>query len=482
MTNDTLPEAPIWRFFDDITRIPRASKHEERMVDYIVEFARRRSLPVRQDRVGNVLVTVDATPGLEQLQPIILQAHLDMVCEKNTGVTVDFCKDAIPYYILDGWVRSRGTTLGADDGIGVAAALAVMDEGLKGNLPHCPLHCLFTVDEETGLTGANNIRPEFLPANMLINLDSEDEGQVFIGCAGGCTTTASFDLAFMPTPANTLGVKIALTGLLGGHSGSDIHLGRGNAVQILARFIEIAVQKCDLHITSFDGGHLRNAIPREAVCVGIVPMEQKETLRVELNCFLADVERELLGIETGIKLDLETVPVPQQVMQPSLQQRLLTVLTTCPHGVVAMSQPDNTVQTSTNLASVTTHADAVEIVTSQRSALPSDLYRAHSMVHSIFSMAKANVLSSDGYPAWTPKPTSTLVVRAREAYMELFGKKPLELTIHAGLECALFAAIRPQLQMISIGPTIRDVHSPDEALEIASVDRFWLLLAHLIAH
>lgn len=482
MITQGLPDTPLWHFFDAITRIPRPSKHEDQMVAFIVAFARERGLAIRQDRVGNLLLSVDATPGCEMLQPMILQAHLDMVCEKNAGVQVDFERDPIPYYVLDGWVRARGTTLGADDGIGIAAALAIVDEGLKGNLQHCPLHCLFTIDEETALTGANNIRPEFLPANMLINLDSEDEGQVFIGCAGGCTTTASFDLATTPTPDNTLAVRIALTGLTGGHSGGDIHLGRGNAVQILARFLEIAAQKCDLRLAALDGGHLRNAIPREAVAIATVPHDRKETLRVELNCFLADVERELLGIESNIRLDLTTVETPTQVMQPQLQNRLVTALTTCPHGVLAMSQPDNVVQTSTNLASVSTRDDCVEIVTSQRSALPSDLFRAHSMVHSIFSMARANVISSDGYPAWTPKPSSTLVVRAREAYEALFGKRPLELTIHAGLECALFAAIRPQLQMISIGPTIRDVHSPDEALEVASVDRFWLFLTHLIAH
>ena len=431
-----------------------------------------------------MLFSVSPTPGCEELQPVILQAHVDMVCEKNDDVNHDFFNDPISYYVKDGWVRTNGTTLGADDGIGVASALAIVDCGLKGSLSHGPLFCLFTVDEETGLTGAYNLQPDFLPASVLINLDSEDEGQIFIGCAGGCTTTASFDSSFVVSPADSLGLKFSLRGLLGGHSGGDIHLGRANANILLARFLLHASRVCGLRLASFDGGNLHNAIAREASALCSVPFEQKENLRVEFNLFLAGLQEEFDGVEPNIDFDFETTAVPSKIFDANLQNRLLSALVACPHGVLAMSHNiDNLVQSSTNLASVRTSQDNVTVVTSQRSSVESGKAWAQSMVASVFSLAGAHVVSSEGYPSWTPNTKSPILAKACSAYRSLFNVDPQVLAIHAGLECGLFLNKKPGLDMISVGPTLRAVHSPDEAVDIASVDKFWdFLLKTLDCH
>lgn len=476
-----IESSPVWAFFDEITRIPRPSKHEERIVAYLMDFAARRKLEAKQDKSGNVLIFAPATKGLENREPVILQAHVDMVCEKNADSNVNFHTDPIEYYVEDGWVRARGTTLGADDGIGVALGLAVVDGGLRETIEHGPLFCLFTVDEETGLTGAYGIEEEFLPAGRLINLDSEDEGQIFIGCAGGCTTRASFPIETEATPAGMLGVTISVGGLLGGHSGGDIHLGRANANKLLARFVRLAQEKCGLRLANFNGGNLHNAIAREACVTGAVPMAHKEELRVELNCYAADVEEEFRGVEAAIAFSLETTETPKLLLSERLQGRLVDALVGCPHGVLAMSHViDNLVQTSTNLAAVKTTDAAIEVLTSQRSSVGSGKVEAQAMVASVMGLAGAEVCETEGYPSWTPDTNSPMLQIACQSYRELFNAEAQVLAIHAGLECGLFLDKKKTLDMISIGPTLRAVHSPDEAVDIASVEKFWVFMLDLL--
>lgn len=472
---------PVWPFFDAITKVPRPSKHEEKIIAFLLDFAKERGLEAKTDSVGDILMTVPATKGCENAEPVILQAHVDMVCEKNSDREINFLTDPIDYYVEDGWVRARGTTLGADDGLGVALALAIVDGGLKGKIEHGPLYCLFTVDEETGLTGAYNVEADFLPAKRLINLDSEDEGQIFIGCAGGCTTKASFNLITEPASPNMMGVSIQLSGLLGGHSGGDIHLGRANANKVLARFIRIASDKFGLRLASFNGGNLHNAIPREATALCAVPLSHKEDLRVEFNCFVADIEEEFKGVEPGIKFKMESDNLPDKLMTEDLQNKLINALVACPHGVIEMSHTmENLVQTSSNLASVRTNETTINIVTSQRSSVEAGKVCAQASVAATFELAGASVEESEGYPSWTPNPDSELVRTASECYRELFNKDAEILAIHAGLECGLFGGKKSGMDMISVGPTLRAVHSPDEAVDIASVDKFWIFILELL--
>lgn len=473
---------PIWPFFIDITKIPRPSKHEEQMVAYLVSWAHQHNVSVQTDSVGNVLYSIPATSGCEDSSPITLQAHIDMVCEKNANVNHDFLADPIPAYVDGNWLRSHGTTLGADDGIGVATALAIISEGQQGRLAHAPLYCLFTVDEETGLTGAYNVKPEFLPSSQLINLDSEDEGQIFIGCAGGCTTTAQFELLTEPTPAGMLGIKITLGGLLGGHSGGDIHLGRANALKLMARFVALAADRCDLRLASFNAGNLHNAIAREALVEAAIPMAQKENLRVEFNVFLSSLHEEYDGIEPNIDFDFETTDCPISLFTSDLQNRFIGSLLACPHGVLAMHPTIAAlVQTSTNLASVrTSPAEGIRIVTSQRSSAQSGIEYASQAVAAAFKLAKAKVLTNEGYPGWSPNLHSPILHKAVSAYQKLFQVEPQVLAIHAGLECGLFASKKQGMDMISVGPTLRAVHSPDEAVDIDSVDKFWSFIKELV--
>lgn len=478
---DSSLTCPVWPFFDAITKVPRPSKHEEKIIAYITAFAKERGLDLKKDSVGDLLITVPPTKGCEAKTPVTLQAHMDMVCEKNADRQINFLTDPIEYYVENGWMKARGTTLGADDGLGVALALAIVDGGLRGEIEHGPLFCLFTVDEETGLTGAYNVEADFLPTSRLINLDSEDEGQIFIGCAGGCTTRASFALDLEDAPAGMLGISIKLGGLLGGHSGGDIHLGRANANKLMARFIEMAASKLGLRLASFSGGNLHNAIPREAVALCAVPTENREALRVEFNCFVADIEEEFKGCEPGICFEMETTATPAKLMSEGLQSHLIKSIVACPHGVIEMSHTmANLVQTSSNLASVRTTEKTVDIVTSQRSSVEAGKTCAQRMVAATFELAGAAVEESEGYPSWTPNPDSDLVRTAAKCYRELFGTEAEVLAIHAGLECGLFGGKKQGMDMISVGPTLRAVHSPDEAVDIASVDKFWLFILDLL--
>jgi len=475
----SLSPQPLWNYFEDICQIPRPSKKEEKIIRFLLDFAEKNGLKARQDEIGNVLIYKPATSGREKDQVVILQSHVDMVCEKNSDTRHDFETDAIKPFIDDGWVKAEGTTLGSDDGIGMAAAMAVLS---ANDLSHGPVECLFTVDEETGLSGAFALQPGFLNGNILLNLDSEDEGELFIGCAGGIDSIGTLKYTPEALPAGSFAAKLEVKGLLGGHSGDDIHKNRGNANKILNRFLIDASKLFDLRITDFNGGNLRNAIAREASAVVVVPHSQKENLIVEWNVFASEMEFEFERSEPKLKMHHQSVKLPEFVIDQDCQGRLLKLIAACPHGVLEMSsRMSGMVETSSNLASVKFPENSeIVLTTSQRSEIDSRKYMAAEMVESVMLLAGASVSHSEGYPGWTPNPDSEVARIAAGSYRKLFGNDPLVKSIHAGLECGLFLEKYPELDMVSFGPTIRGAHSPDERISIETVDKFWKLLVEVL--
>ena len=469
----------LWNYFHQITQVPRPSKREEQIAAYLKDFAGQHQLPVTTDKVGNILITKPATPGYENHPKVILQAHIDMVCEKNAGTNHDFEKDPIQTYIDGDWIKAKGTTLGADNGIGMAMMLAVLT---AHDLQHPALECLFTVDEETGLTGAYGLDNKFLSGQVLINLDSEDDGEIFIGCAGGIGTKAIFSYQQESTPAGYFGFKVKVSGLTGGHSGGDIHLGLANAIKILNRYLWQLNQRMDVRLISLEGGNLHNAIPREANAFAAVPYAEKETIRVLLNIYIATIEAEFKDIEPNFRISLESASLPDMLIEKSFSDRLLRVLYACPHGVKAMSRTiPGLVETSTNLASVKmTDKQQIEINTSQRSSSETAKADIAAQLKAVFELAGAEVIQSDGYPGWQPNIQSALLAKAELAYKILFNEDPKVKAIHAGLECGLFLEKYPHLDMISIGPQMYGVHSPDERLSILSTQKTWKWLIELL--
>jgi len=474
-----LEPQPLWGYFEDICQVPRPSKKEGKIRAFLLGFASSNGLEAKTDEAGNVLISKPATPGYEDRPVVILQAHMDMVCEKNSDRKFNFDTDPVIPVIEGDWVKADGTTLGADNGIGLAAQMAVLT---ATNLQHGPVECLMTVDEETGLSGAFALQPGFFSGRILINLDSEDEGELFIGCAGGTDTLAELEVEKEKTPGNSFAMKIMVRGLLGGHSGDDINKGRGNAIKILSRFLGHAIRRFGVRVADLSGGNLRNAIAREASAVIIVPHVQKEQLVAELNIFSAAVEFEYERTEPNLVVDHSSCHLPEKVLTQSGQENLLNLLNACPHGVLEMSpRMKDMVETSTNLASVKFIDDSkVMVTTSQRSELESRKRYAAEMVHAVFELAGAKVTHSDGYPGWTPNPDSPVIQVAVDSYQRLFGHDPVVRSIHAGLECGLFLEKYPQLDMVSFGPTIRDVHSPDERIHIDTVRKFWMHLTDVL--
>jgi len=463
----------IWHYFNEICKVPRPSKKEERIAAYLQDFAANHNLECKLDQAGNVIIRKPAFQGYENRKAVILQSHLDMVCEKNADTLFDFDKDAIQPWIDGEWVKARGTTLGADDGIGIAASLAILE---ANDIPHPALEALFTVDEETGLTGAFALTADQLNGRILINLDSEDEGQLFIGCAGGKDTVATLELVTEPVPDGHIAYRVILKGLRGGHSGDDIQKGLGNAVKLLNRFLWNAGNDFQLRIASIDAGNLRNALAREGFADVVVPKSLTAGFEKEALNYQRILLDELHVTEPGLKFYLEKMEMPQQVLSAELQFKILNVLYACPHGVIAMSReiPDF-VETSTNLASVKIAEDKVIITTSQRSSVESSKKDMADMVGSVFQLAGARVTFSHGYPGWKPNPGSEILKITADSYRRLFQQEPQVLAIHAGLECGLVGAIYPGMDMVSFGPTIKGAHSPDERLNIPSALRFWEL-------
>lgn len=479
MSIKTLKPERLWREFDAICQIPRPSKKEERIIAYLQEFGKSHNLETRTDEAGNVLICKPATPGYENKPKVILQSHMDMVCEKNNDTEHNFDTDPIDAYVDGEWVRARGTTLGADNGIGMAAELAIL---ASDDLKHPALECLFTVDEETGLTGAFAIDPKLLQGDILMNLDSEDDGEFFIGCAGGIDTTVTFDYTPEVMPENLYYFTLTVNGLKGGHSGGDIHINRGNANKILNRFLWQTAQATDLKIASISGGNLRNAIAREASATCAVPMNYKHQLSETLNIFIAEIEGEYALTEAGVKITVESCARPEMAIDADTTRRLIYSIYACPHGVIRMSDDmPGLVETSTNLAAIKMlENNQILITTSQRSSTTSSKKDIANMVESVFVLAGATATHGDGYPGWKPNPKSPIANVVAESYEKLFGKKSKITAIHAGLECGLFLEKYPHLDMVSIGPTMRDVHSPDERLHIGDTEKFWNLMVNVL--
>ena len=469
----------VWNYFDQITKIPRPSKQEEKIVQYLMDFAKSQNLDAEKDDANNVLIRKKATPGKENLATLILQSHIDMVCEKNNDVLHDFQKDSLKTYIDNGWVKAKGTTLGADDGIGVAAALAIL---ASKDIEHGDLECLFTTDEETGLTGANALKNGFLSGNILVNLDTEEEGQFYVGCAGGKNTLATFHYHEEQTPANYFWFKVQVKGLNGGHSGSEIDKGLGNANKILTRYLWTLMQSYPLALAEITGGNLSNAIPREASAIAGIPFSSKESVITTLNILLADLHAELKAVDFDVEMLVETVDAPVNCIDKKTTENLLNALYACPHGVIGMSfEIPGLVETSTNLASVKMKEDkTIVVTTSQRSSTNSLKTDIGNMVAAVFKLAGAKVSATDGYPGWKPNPESEILKVSEKVYKELFGNEPEVKAIHAGLECGLFLEKYPNLDMISCGPTILGAHSPEERIEIATVEKWWKLLVELL--
>jgi dipeptidase D len=476
---NNLSPQPLWNYFEEICQVPRPSKKEGKIRQFLLDFAEKNGLKAIHDEIGNVLIRKPASPGREKEQTIILQSHIDMVCEKNSETHHNFETDAIKPFVDDGWVRAEGTTLGSDDGIGIAAQLAILS---ATNLSHGPIECLFTVDEETGLSGAFALQPEFLSGHTLLNLDSEDEGELFIGCAGGIDTVGTLSFTPEELPVASFALKIEVKGLQGGHSGDDINKNRGNANKILNRFLMDADRKFDMHLAGFNGGNLRNAIAREAFAVVVVPHSQKESFIAEWNIFASEMEFEYERSEPKLKMLHQSVDLPKFVIDSNLKARLLKLIAACPHGVLEMSsRMIGMVETSTNLASVKfTDDNKIVLTTSQRSEIESRKYMAAGMVDSVMKLAGATVQHSDGYPGWTPNPDSAVAKITAASYKKLFGNDPLIKSIHAGLECGLFLEKYPDLDMVSFGPTILGAHSPDERINIETVNKFWKLLVEVL--
>ena len=470
----------VFYYFNEICKIPHPSKKEEKIVAWLLETGNALGLDTQRDKIGNVLISKPATKGKEQVTPVIFQSHVDMVCEKNNDTPFDFDKDAIQPYIDGEWLKAKGTTLGADDGIGVAIQLALLE---AKDIEHGPIECLFTVDEETGLTGAFNLGSGFMKGKMLLNLDSEDEGEFFIGCAGGKDTQAILEIEWEEKlPENFMAYNIYVKGLKGGHSGDDINKGLGNAVKLLNRILWNGYQHYDLFIADMNAGNLRNAIAREGSAHVIIPKENQKAFENYLKEMDKTYKEELRITDPGITVTFEEAKMPKKILNELLQIDLMNALYVCPHGVLAMSQDiPNFVETSTNLASVKFNDGKIIIATSQRSSLESKKQDAVDMVSaSFYTIGADEVKSGDGYPGWAPNPNSEVVKVLSQAYRNLFKKEPEVKAIHAGLECGLFSEKYPGLDMVSYGPTLRGVHSPDEKLKIDTVQQVWDLTVEFL--
>jgi len=475
---ENLQPAAIWRFFGELMNIPRPSKHEEEVSAYLQEFGRSRGLETLADEVGNVLIRKPAAPGYENAPGVCLQAHIDMVCEKNETCSHDFLTDPIQATVEEGWLVAHDTTLGADDGIGVAAAMAILDDN---TIQHGPLECLFTVDEETGLTGAANLHTDWLKSSILLNFDDEDEGEFCIGCAGGMDTVAALNYTTRPVPAGEDSFRIRVSGLQGGHSGDDINKGRGNAVKLLTRLLWSATDECKVGLAQVSGGNLRNAIAREAWADIVVAHDYRQSFEQLMARMGESLKFEFRTTEPALTIAIEPIEEPKSLLDRQTQHNLINSLFACAHGVLAMSREiENFVETSTNLASVKMDEKQIHICTSQRSSVESAKQAAAQKIEATFRMIGAEVSHTDGYPGWTPNPQSKVLAVGVETYERLYGHKPVVRAIHAGLECGLIGEKYPAMDMISYGPTLRGVHAPGEKIEIKTVEMFWNLTLEIL--
>lgn len=472
------PEA-VWRYFAEISRIPRGSKNEAAIGQYVMETAKGLGLEAIQDEFGNVIVRKPATAGHEDVPVMILQGHLDMVCEKNADKVHDFTKDPIELIREDNILHANGTTLGADNGVAVATNLALME---SRDVEHGPLEFLFTVDEETGLTGATNLKPDALQGRTLLNLDSEDEGEIYVGCAGGRNTYGAWKMKWGEPDEKVLPLLISVKGLRGGHSGIEIDKGRGNAIKLLGRTL-ILLEAVGGGIATINGGNKSNAIPREAEALVFVPRKKAAKAKELVENFNTTIKAEFSTVEPDLILSCsEPAPAGKiKVLKPSHQRQLLKTIAALPHGVTKMSADvAGLVETSTNVAIIATKKKEIELITSQRSSVASEIDEICQSVAAVFELGGATVQHTDGYPGWKPNLASPVLQLARNTYASLFGKEPLVKAVHAGLECGIIGEKYPGMDMISFGPTMTGVHSPDEKIYIDTVETFWNYLLAIL--
>ncbi len=474
-----LSPSSIWTYFEEICKIPRLSKNEGKIRKYLLDFAGKNNLESREDEIGNILIIKPPAPGMENRKTVVLQCHMDMVGEKNADYPHNWATDPIVPVVKNGWVSATGTTLGADDGIGIASQMAILtDQNLKAG----KIECLFTVDEESGMTGAINLKPEFFTGRTLLNLDSEDEGILFIGCAGGIDTEGTLTYQPVPVESGQCAISISVTGLHGGHSGDEIHKGYGNSVKIMNRLLRTISAQLEISLANFDAGNLRNAIPREAFSTIVVGQNNDKLVKSLIDNFYITIADEYGDLEKDLKISSKNEDLPHFVMDKDNQKKFLNALSCCPHGVIAWSKEmDDLVETSTNLASAKFYGDnKIKIITTQRSSVESSKYDTASMVESCLKLAGGEVTQSDGYPGWKPNLTSEILNITRSSYVKLFRKEPLVRAIHAGLECGLIYEKKKGIDMISFGPTIKGAHTPEEMIEINTAQMFWDLLIDVV--
>ena len=461
----------VWHNFEEICQYPHPSKKEEKLAAFILSWAKDKNFTYTRDKVGNIIVFKPATPGMENRKTVCLQGHIDMVCEKNSDVTFDFDNDPLLLEIDGDWVKAKGTTLGADNGIGVAIGMALME---SNDIPHPPLELLCTLDEETGLTGAQNLEQGILNAGVLLNLDSEEDGAFTIGCAGGQNTSGSFKYEADAIPSGSVAYQITIKGLKGGHSGIEIHDGRGNAIKFLNRLLYTLNKKIDIRLSSFNSGNKHNAIPREGFAVVTLPQVKVDEFLSLIKEFDQIIKNEFLSKEPNVQVLVEPVALPAKILNKVIQNNIINTFYAMPHGVIRMS-PDiaGLVQTSTNLAIVETSEDEVFVLTSQRSSIESEKNDVANMVRTTFELGGAIVIQGDGYPGWQPNVHSPILQTAKTVFEKMYEKEPKIEAIHAGLECGLIGEKYPGMDMISFGPNLKDVHSPDEKVQISTVEKCW---------
>ena len=473
-----LEPSSLWRAFSDLNAVPRPSKKEERIRQFMVDFGRRLDLETLEDAIGNVIIKKPASTGMEDRTTVILQSHLDMVHQKNETTVFNFDQEGIKMRIDGDWVLAEGTTLGADNGIAVAASMAVLE---SKTIVHPAIEAIFTIDEETGMTGAFALKPGWLKGEIMLNMDYEDEGELCIGCAGGIDNDVTLPITREAVPVGSFGVALNLTGLKGGHSGVEIHLQRGNANKAMARLVAELSAKHSFRLSEFDGGSLRNAIPREAFLTGVAPNDQKEAFHKTVEAFAETLAFELRKTDPNLKLEAVATEMPVSVLTSFSQFSLTKSVNAFPNGVYKWSNDmEGLVETSTNLARIKTHSENIQIQALTRGSLDSGKLDLANSIKDLFELAGAEVDNRGDYPGWNPNPNSEILAIAGDIYNDLFDKIPEIKAIHAGLECGIIMSSQTQLDSVSFGPTIRNPHSPDEKINIATVEKFWTYLLELL--
>jgi dipeptidase D len=480
MSNEILNLEPkaVWENFYKLTQVPRPSKKEEKIQAFMMDFGKSLGLVTEKDATGNILIRKPATPGMENRKGIVFQGHLDMVPQKNNGTEHDFENDPIDAWIDGEWVRARGTTLGADNGLGVACAMAVL---AAKDLVHGPLEALFTCDEETGMTGAFGLKPNWLQGDILLNMDSEEEGELYVGCAGGINADIEFEYDEVIIPEGVSSFKLILSGLKGGHSGLDINLGRGNANKLMIRFLKYATRELDVRLAEINGGGMRNAIPREAYSIVVVPTENIELLKGAVAKYESIFKFELGSVEKTLSFSISEAELPKSIIEERVQDDLIDAVYACPNGVIRMSDGmAGMVETSTNLSTIKSLKGVIFVKCLLRSSVDSAKDDLVEMVDSVFALGGAMVAFDGDYPGWKPNMNSEILAKMKDIYLSKFGRTPAVLGIHAGLECGILGGVYPNWDMISFGPTMRSPHSPDERVNIPSVSKFWEFLVEIL--